>query len=237
VRDDTFHEIMQVTAINVRRAVGFAGLHKNICIGSTFENEDYGSNCEEKASYNVFAFNHVKGSGQGIYSGGGTPEYNVIVGNTMDAITSLFSSLAYNNNVYALNVLKGDQTTDGLHVYGDYNTVVGNRFSGFKDGIAVVGNNNVVDGNTISDCTSNAIHVKTGATDNIIGAGNRYINITWAHVKDDGSKTRIHGLGRGAYGVGGTPTAGDWEVGDIVRNTDDNTLWIKCADGVMRQLA
>jgi len=61
------------------------------------------------------------------------------------------------------------------------------------------------------------------------------------HVKqaiyDDGTRTRINGLGRGAYGVGGTPTAGEWDIGDLVRNTDDNTLWIKCADGVMRKLA
>jgi len=237
VRDDTFHEIKLLTAINVRRAVGFSGLNKNICIGSTFENEDYGSNCEDTASYNVFGFNHVKGSGQGIYFGGGTPEYNVAAGNTMEAVTSLFTSLAGNNNVYALNTLKGDQTTDGVHISGNYNTIVGNRLSSFVKGIVVKGNGNVIDANTISDCTYNAIHVQTGATDNIVGPGNRYINITWAHVKDEGSKTRIHGLARGAYGVGVPPTAGDWEVGDIVRNTDDNTLWIKCADGVMRQLA
>lgn len=51
------------------------------------------------------------------------------------------------------------------------------------------------------------------------------------------ARNRINGLGREAAGIGGTPTAALWDVGDRVQNTDDNTHWIKDYDGIMRQIA
>lgn len=56
-------------------------------------------------------------------------------------------------------------------------------------------------------------------------------------IQDLGARTRINGHGREAVGAPGAPVAANWDVGDIVRNTFDNTQWIKDYDGVMRQIA
>jgi len=100
---------------------------------------------------------------------------------------------------------------------GDYTRVVGVEFDG---------NNREAYG----------VDVKAGATDCRIDECD-FFDHTTGPISDAGTRTRINGLGREAAGVGGIPTAANWDIGDLVRNTDDNTLWIKCADGVMRQLA
>jgi len=126
--------------------------------------------------------------------------------------------------------------------------VLGNSFgnAGVYDGIflGVAANRSIIsgvvfDGKAPDDVKYQryGINIPYSGTENVRINGCSFFNHVTAGINDAGTRTRINGIGRGAYGVGGTPTAGDWEVGDIVRNTDDNTLWIKCADGVMRQLA
>jgi len=58
-----------------------------------------------------------------------------------------------------------------------------------------------------------------------------------SNVDDHGKYTVINGIGKEAAGVGGTPSASNWSIGDLVFNTDDNTVWIKDSAGTMRQLA
>lgn len=66
---------------------------------------------------------------------------------------------------------------------------------------------------------------------------NHIINNVTANINDAGARTRINGHGREDVGAPGAPTAALWYVGDIVRNTNDNTQWIKDYDGVFRQIA
>jgi hypothetical protein len=63
-----------------------------------------------------------------------------------------------------------------------------------------------------------------------------FVNHVTGDINDAGTRTRINGLGREAAGIGGTPTAENWDVGDMVLNTDDNTVWIKDYTGAMRRL-
>jgi len=56
-------------------------------------------------------------------------------------------------------------------------------------------------------------------------------------VHDLGTSNVILGLSKEAAGSGGTPTAGNYWIGTIVHNTDDNTFWIKDTGGTMRKLA
>jgi len=56
-------------------------------------------------------------------------------------------------------------------------------------------------------------------------------------VHDLGTSNVILGLAKEAAGGGGTPTAGNYWIGTIVHNTDDNTFWIKDTGGTMRKLA
>lgn len=58
-----------------------------------------------------------------------------------------------------------------------------------------------------------------------------------AEINDDGTSTKIDGVGREASG-GGAPTAANWDIGDIVQDTDNPANhWIKNFDGTMRQIA
>ncbi|MFX1266129.1 MAG: hypothetical protein ACFFH0_12155, partial [Promethearchaeota archaeon] len=63
-----------------------------------------------------------------------------------------------------------------------------------------------------------------------------FVNHVTGDINDAGTRTRINGLAREAAGIGGTPTAKNWDVGDMVLNTDDNTVWIKDYTGAMRRL-
>jgi hypothetical protein len=47
----------------------------------------------------------------------------------------------------------------------------------------------------------------------------------------------INGLGGSAPGIAGVPAASDWSQGQMVRNVNDQTFWIKNEDGSMDQLA
>ena len=42
--------------------------------------------------------------------------------------------------------------------------------------------------------------------------------------------------GEEAAGAGNPPTAGNWHMGDMVKNTDDNTIWLKDYGGTMRKI-
>lgn len=53
-------------------------------------------------------------------------------------------------------------------------------------------------------------------------------------VTDNGTRNRINGIGRFAYGAGNIPNASQWDIGDVVINTDDNAYWLKDADGTMK---
>jgi hypothetical protein len=63
------------------------------------------------------------------------------------------------------------------------------------------------------------------------------LNNVYGNISDAGTRTRINGYGKEAAGIGNSPTALLWDVGDIVENTSDQTLWIKDTDGTMRKLA
>jgi len=46
----------------------------------------------------------------------------------------------------------------------------------------------------------------------------------------------LNGVGREAAGAGNAPTAANWKRGDIVENTDDNTIWVKTTADSMVQI-
>ena len=48
---------------------------------------------------------------------------------------------------------------------------------------------------------------------------------------------KINGVGVEAAGTGNPPTSTYWDVGDIVLNSDDSTVWIKLPDNTWKQLA
>ena len=129
-------------------------------------------------------------------------------------------------------------------------TVVGNAFKGngypssnTYDAIHIANCDNlVIDGNAIwgehegTNVTRYGIYIEAG--NNIrIGGGNRIVGCLSGEIYDGGTNTVINGYGREAAGAGNPPTAANWQIGDIVQNTDDNTFWIKCYDGTMRQIA
>lgn len=73
------------------------------------------------------------------------------------------------------------------------------------------------------------------ADNSTLGAGYRAVNgdevqDDQAHYIDD-SRLIFGGLGQESAGTGNKPTATDWEEGDIVENTDDDTLWLLLQDG------
>jgi hypothetical protein len=55
-------------------------------------------------------------------------------------------------------------------------------------------------------------------------------------ILDFGTRTRVNGVGKEAAGIGNAPSTTLWDVGDIVKNTDDNSVWIKNANGTMSLL-
>jgi len=56
-------------------------------------------------------------------------------------------------------------------------------------------------------------------------------------ISDAGSQTIVNGLGREAAGSGASPTSAIWEIGDIVENTSDSSIWIKDWSGNFIRLA
>jgi len=78
-----------------------------------------------------------------------------------------------------------------------------------------------------------------------IGSGVARVHITQdaeaysdVNVEDNsGSGNTINGYGEEAAGAGNTPSAEWWDVGVIVHNTSDNTLWVKDKTGTWRQIA
>lgn len=58
-----------------------------------------------------------------------------------------------------------------------------------------------------------------------------------ACITDLGSYTVVNGIGAEAAGTDTAPTVADWEIGDIITNTDDNSIWIKDSNTVMRMLS
>jgi len=128
--------------------------------------------------------------------------------------------------------------------------VVGNAFRGngysssdTYDAIHIVNANDItIEGNSIwadhegTNVTRYGVYIEAG--NNIrIGGANRIVGCLSGEVYDGGTNTVINGYGREAAGAGNPPTAANWQIGDIVQNTDDNTFWIKCYDGTMRQIA
>lgn len=55
-------------------------------------------------------------------------------------------------------------------------------------------------------------------------------------ISDAGTRNRFNGIGKFAYGIGVTPIAADWNDGDIIINTSDNTAWYKYAGTVQKLL-
>lgn len=56
-------------------------------------------------------------------------------------------------------------------------------------------------------------------------------------VLNGGSRNTINYQGEEAAGSGNSPTAADWEVGDQVRNIDDDTVWLLDGSETWRQIA
>jgi len=130
-----------------------------------------------------------------------------------------------------------------------WNTLYGIHCGGASYGINIIGcalyNNNkhnmyleaITDSQIIGNHLSGA---GTGCYDILIGASSSHniiIGNEYESIVDNGTYNIIGGIGREAAGAGNPPTATNWRIGNIVRNTDDNTIWIKCYDGVMRQIA
>lgn len=63
------------------------------------------------------------------------------------------------------------------------------------------------------------------------------VNNTLGDISDGGTRTRINGFGKEAAGVGNPPTASLWDIGDIVENMDDSTIWIKTDEETMVQIS
>lgn len=61
-------------------------------------------------------------------------------------------------------------------------------------------------------------------------------NNSLGDIYDRGVRTCVNKIGKEAAGAGNSPTASLWQTGDIVVNTDDNSLWIKDVDGLMKKI-
>jgi PKD repeat protein len=84
----------------------------------------------------------------------------------------------------------------------------------------------------IKNCAIVAQILDVGCEDNyfdlaIIGGGT---------ITDNGTRNRWNGVGKYAYGVGVIPPAADWNDGDIIINTSDNTTWFKNSSGAIVSL-
>lgn len=53
-------------------------------------------------------------------------------------------------------------------------------------------------------------------------------------IIDNGTRNRWNGVGKYAYGLSITPPSSDWNDGDIVINTSDNTSWIRLSGNMVR---
>lgn len=109
---------------------------------------------------------------------------------------------------------------------------------GASDGIYVQADRCILDDLVINGAAQerDGIRIVAGADDTKINQCQIY-GQTGADITDNGARTTINGHGREDVGAPGPPAAANWDVGDIVRNTNDNTQWIKDYDGVMRQIA
>jgi len=56
-------------------------------------------------------------------------------------------------------------------------------------------------------------------------------------ITDSGNFTVINGYGHEAAGGANPPNYTHWAIGDIVENTDDNTVWIKRTETTMTKIA
>lgn len=77
-----------------------------------------------------------------------------------------------------------------------------------------------------------------GGTNAMLDQGTNTIhkNNSYTGGASYGTRPIINGTGQEAAGAGNPPTAANWDTGDQVENTDDNTVWLKTTADTMVQL-
>jgi len=148
-----------------------------------------------------------------------------LVGNTIEENgksgidVQWFTNVPIVGNVIRNNaqVVSGSPTGSGIYLY-------------HAAGAIIVGNH--VSGANQQYC----IKDQDGTSPSVIAEGNQLVSWyscgTCGQYTLDGGAARVNNLGWSA----GVPTASEWEVGNVVQNTNDNTFWIKDANDTMRQL-
>lgn len=87
----------------------------------------------------------------------------------------------------------------------------------------------------IKNCTEHAVLIDDlGVMDNYFDLV--IINCGTNPISDGGTRNRWNGVGKYAYGVGVTPPSTEWNDGDIIVNTSDDTAWYKSA-GIIQNLS
>lgn len=147
-----------------------------------------------------------------------------------------FQIIVENNGNHGIWMTDGGNSNTDIAFNNISVTCIGNSRSGIYfdvGGSSYIWRNNI--SGIFADNGESGIYVGgANCVDNrfdVIAANN-----TSQDIRDTGTRTRINGAGKEAAGVGNSPTASLWDIGNIVKNTDDGTSWIKDADGTMKSL-
>jgi hypothetical protein len=170
--------------------------------------------------------------------------------NTGLVLTVDGDNLAVRDNIFHLIITNSG--SNGVWISHDKasSTIERNRFdlvssSNYRDGINIqieTAGARVSRNYFSATCTNNGRYgvILRGSQANYITDNRLDVvaeNNSAGNISDSGTRTRINGFGKEAAGVGNSPAAAFWDVGDIVENTDDNTVWIKTSDGAMRKIS
>jgi len=77
-------------------------------------------------------------------------------------------------------------------------------------------------------------HINIGEAGDVEILGRMYDN--WTIRKNIYDSLKVNEVGEEAAGAGNSPTPATWQTGDVVENTDDQTMWVKDTTGSMVQI-
>jgi hypothetical protein len=159
-----------------------------------------------------------------------------------DGVVCEIGNAASVSNVIKIDAEVSDLSVVNCRADAEANNVNNAPLLGITSDATVEGatvTNNHVRGDDRSTATSGMV-IESGATLNgqIRFSENSFKNVTYPYDDGNGNGSfgetlgvTINGRGVEAVGATGSPTAAEWSVGDIVRNSSDGSIWQLRQDG------